>query len=56
MDADPGQRLAQAVELLRAERIDEAELALRDLLQRLPDHPDALHFLGVLRHAQGRWR
>lgn len=54
MDADAGQRLAQAVDLLRAERIDEAEQALHDVLQRVPDQPDALHFLGVLRHAQGR--
>jgi predicted TPR repeat methyltransferase len=46
--------LLQAVELLRAERIDEAEPLLLGVLQHDPLHPDALHFLGVLRHTQGR--
>ncbi len=46
--------LLQAVELLRTERTDEAEPLLLDVLQRDPLHPDALHFLGVLRHTQGR--
>lgn len=48
------QALAAAVELLRSERIDEAEPALREVLRRSPDQPDALHFLGILRHTQGR--
>lgn len=56
--ASPGvtleQALGQAVALLRGERIDEAEKAFEALLARWPDQPDALHFLGVLRHAQGR--
>lgn len=56
--ASPGvtleQALGQAVELLRGERIDEAEKGFEALLARWPDQPDALHFLGVLRHAQGR--
>jgi predicted TPR repeat methyltransferase len=39
------QRLAHAVGLLRDEQIEEAESALSDVL---------LHFLGVLRHTQGR--
>ena len=47
------QTLAAAVDLLRSERIDEAESALQEVLQRSPDQPDALHFLGVLRHTQG---
>jgi predicted TPR repeat methyltransferase len=46
--------LGHAIALLRAERIDEAEPALLSILRRCPDQPDALHFLGVLRHAQGR--
>lgn len=46
--------LLQAVELLRAERIDEAEPLLMQVLQDDPLQPDALHFLGVLRHTQGR--
>jgi predicted TPR repeat methyltransferase len=46
--------LAQAVDLLRHERLDEAEQALTRLLAQSPEQPDALHFLGVLRHAQGQ--
>jgi predicted TPR repeat methyltransferase len=52
--APAGQLLAQAVELLRAERIEEAESALDAVLRAQPGQPDALHFLGVLRHTQGR--
>ena len=48
------QALAAAVDLLRSERIDEAESALQEVLQHSPDQPDALHFLGVLRHTQGQ--
>lgn len=48
------QALAAAVELLRGEQIDEAEAALREVLQRSLDQPDALYFLGVLRHTQVR--
>lgn len=48
------QALAQAIELLRDEQIEAAELALDEILQALPEQPDALHFLGVLRHTQGR--
>lgn len=46
--------LQAAIGLLRAERIDEAEPALLAILQRWPDEPNARHFLGVLRHTQGR--
>ena len=46
--------LDDAIALLRAERIDEAEPALLAILSRWPEQPDALHFLGVLRHTQGR--
>jgi predicted TPR repeat methyltransferase len=52
--ATAAQRLAQAITLLRQERIEEAERALSDVLQPAPGQPDALHFLGVLRHTQGR--
>jgi predicted TPR repeat methyltransferase len=48
------QRLVEAIDLLRNEQIDEAEQALGDVLQADPTQPDALHFLGVLRHTQGR--
>ena len=46
--------LRHAVGVLREERLDEAEVALTNLLRRWPAQPDALHFLGVLRHTQGR--
>jgi len=46
--------LDDAIALLRDERIDEAEPALLAILERWPEQPDALHFLGVLRHTQGR--
>ena len=49
--------LAQAIELagklIREEQLDEAEHLLGAVLARLPEQPDALHFLGMLRHAQG---
>ena len=53
-EAEVAQRLAQAVELLRHEQIEEAEQALSGVLRDQPGQPDALHFLGVVRHAQGR--
>ena len=46
--------LAQAIGLLREESIEEAEAALLALLERWPEEANALHFLGVLRHTQGR--
>jgi predicted TPR repeat methyltransferase len=46
--------LQHAVALLRAERIDEADALLGQIRELEPDDPDALHFHGVLRHAQGR--
>ena len=46
--------LRAAIALLRAEDLDEAAPALEAILVRWPEQPDALHFLGVLRHVQGR--
>jgi len=53
-EAAVGRMLAHAIELLRDERIEEAEPALHAVLDAAPGQPDALHFLGVLRHTQGR--
>src|SRR5688572_5157 len=50
----PADLLAGAIGLLREDRLDEAEAAFDALLRAWPGHPDALHYLGVLRHAQGR--
>lgn len=57
MQSDAGlfeEALRHAVELLRAEQLDEADALLALLREVAPDDPDALHFQGVLRHAQGR--
>ena len=48
------ERLEQAVEFVRTEQVPEAEAALAALLTERPEQPDALHFLGILRHVQGR--
>lgn len=45
--------LALAGELLQAERLTEAESLYDAILTHWPGQPDALHFMGVLRHAQG---
>jgi predicted TPR repeat methyltransferase len=46
--------VVRAVELLRAEALDEADAAFSEILASRPEQPDALHFQGILRHAQGR--
>lgn len=46
--------LLHAVELLRNEKVDEAEPLFLRILEGDPNQADALHFLGVLRHTQGR--
>lgn len=48
------QALLHAIALLRAEQLDEAEALLAQIRELVPEHPDALHYQGVLRHAQGR--
>lgn len=53
-DVSLEQALTQAVGLLRGEQVEAAEKAFEALLARWPEQPDALHFFGVLRHAQGR--
>ena len=47
------QRLAQAAQLHQAGRLGEAEPLYRGILQEQPDHPHALHLLGVLAHQTG---
>ena len=47
-------RLEQALSHQRAGRIDIAETIYAEVLAQQPDHPDALHFLGLLRFGQGR--
>jgi tetratricopeptide (TPR) repeat protein len=38
----------------QAGRRDRAEALYRKVLQKIPDHPDALHLLGVIAHQRGR--
>lgn len=45
--------LAEAVRCHRAGRLAQAERAYLARLRLVPDDPDALHYLGVLRHQQG---
>ncbi len=46
--------LEHAISHVRHGRQAEADQALRAILKHWPDQPDALHFLGVLRHGQRR--
>lgn len=50
----PMPTLAEAIDWLRAGRLDEADAALEALCRQAPPDADALHFRGVLRHRQGR--
>ncbi|MEZ5622665.1 MAG: methyltransferase domain-containing protein [Burkholderiaceae bacterium] len=52
-DAELHDALARAVDDLRHDRLEPAQDALIGILQRWPAQPDALQFLGLLRHAQG---
>ncbi len=45
--------LAWLGDLIRAERLDEADQLAAAVLEHWPDEPDVLHFIGLLRHAQG---
>ncbi|MDB5801439.1 MAG: Methyltransferase type 12 [Rhodocyclales bacterium] len=46
--------LAYALELHQKARLDGAEELYKRILAVLPEHPDVLHFLGVLMHQRGR--
>jgi len=46
--------VAVAVRLHQAGHLGEAEELYRNVLAAVPEHPDALHFLGVLCHQRGR--
>jgi predicted TPR repeat methyltransferase len=47
-------RLEQAVDWVRSEQLPAAEAAFAALRAEHPEHPEVLHFLGILRHVQGR--
>jgi tetratricopeptide (TPR) repeat protein len=48
------EQLSSAIALHRQGQLEEAEKAYLALLQSDQDHPEALHFLGVMRHQQGQ--
>lgn len=45
--------LARGLALHQAGRLEEAEQCYRQVLQREPNHPDALHLLGLVLHQRG---
>jgi predicted TPR repeat methyltransferase len=56
---DPSEMTLEAVlraaqRAQRAERFEQAEAIYLEVLRQLPDEPNTLNFLGVLRHQQGR--
>lgn len=46
--------LSLAVQIHRAGHLDDAQLLYRRILDAVPEHADALHFLGVLSHQRGQ--
>lgn len=46
--------VAIAIQLQRREQLLEAHELFRRVLDTIPEHPDALHYSGVLAHQQGR--
>ena len=53
MTSPPASELASAIELHKAGRLSEADELYRRILDRQPDHFDALHLLGVVSHQRG---
>lgn len=53
-EMDVGDALTYAVELHKARQLDAAEELYERILAAAPNHPDLLHFLGVLSHQRGR--
>jgi len=52
-DGFSDQRLDDALRLHQRGELERAEAIYRNVLRQQPDHPDALHLLGVLRHQRG---
>jgi predicted TPR repeat methyltransferase len=48
------QMIRLAVGLQQRSSLDEARILYQRILAVIPDHPDALHFFGVLQHQRGR--
>lgn len=52
-DTNVGDILERAIELHRNGELTNAEWAYQEVLEHAPEHPDALHLLGVLAHQLG---
>jgi len=48
-----GQALEYAIRLHRSAQLDAAETLYSRIIEAVPDHADAMHFLGVLHHQRG---
>jgi len=49
-----GQAITEAVAHHQAGRLNQAELIYRQILAAVPNHPDALHLLGLIAHDVGK--
>ncbi|MCG5233965.1 tetratricopeptide repeat protein [Xanthobacter oligotrophicus] len=49
----PAEAIALGVTFLRAGKLDGAANVFAQVLEHFPDHPDALHFAGILKARQG---
>ncbi|MDR3496122.1 MAG: tetratricopeptide repeat protein [Ancalomicrobiaceae bacterium] len=54
VEATPEEAVAYAVAALRAGKLAVAENVFAQVLAAFPDHPDALHFSGLMRAQQGK--
>ncbi|TCO78098.1 putative TPR repeat methyltransferase [Plasticicumulans lactativorans] len=54
VDINAAEALQLAIRHHKADELQQAEAIYLRLLEAIPDQPDALHFLGVLRHQQRR--
>src|SRR6476620_782238 len=50
----PEQALALAIERHQLDELDDAETIYAELLERWPDRPDVLNYMGMLQHQRGR--
>lgn len=53
MESTPAEAIAIGVTFLRAGQLDGAANVFAQVLEHFPDHPDALHFAGLLKARQG---
>jgi predicted TPR repeat methyltransferase len=53
LSLSPEDALQLAIERHKVDQLDDAELIYKVLLERWPDHPDVLSYMGVLQHQRG---